>query len=38
MRRYPDAMLLIAGAGPLRAQLEALARELGVADRVRFPG
>jgi teichuronic acid biosynthesis glycosyltransferase TuaC len=38
MRRYPDATLLIAGAGPLRAQLEALARELGVADRVRFLG
>ncbi|WP_454760917.1 glycosyltransferase family 4 protein [Caulobacter segnis] len=38
MRRYPDGLLLIAGSGPLRAELEALARALGVADRVRFLG
>ncbi len=34
----PDVLLLIAGKGPDRAKLEALARELGVADRVRFLG
>ncbi len=38
MRSYPDATLLIAGSGPLRGRLEALARQLGVADRVRFLG
>jgi teichuronic acid biosynthesis glycosyltransferase TuaC len=38
MRHYPDGMLLIAGSGPLRAELEALARVLGLADRVRFLG
>jgi teichuronic acid biosynthesis glycosyltransferase TuaC len=38
MQRHPDAVLLIAGSGPLRGELEALARELGVADRVRFLG
>ncbi len=30
--------LWIAGGGPLRAELQALARELGVAERVRFLG
>jgi len=30
--------LLIAGEGPLRAELEALARSLGVAEQVRFLG
>lgn len=34
----PDCTLLIAGGGPQRSQLEALARQLGVADRVRFVG
>jgi glycosyltransferase involved in cell wall biosynthesis len=34
----PDLQLLILGEGPLRAEYEALARELGVADRVRMPG
>lgn len=34
----PDWRLLIAGSGPLRGQLEALSRRLGVADRVRFLG
>ena len=38
LQRMPDCRLLIAGEGPLRAQLEALARTLGVADRVRFLG
>lgn len=30
--------LVIGGDGPLRGELQALARRLGVADRVRFPG
>lgn len=34
----PGARFAIAGEGPLRAELEALARELGVADRVRLLG
>jgi L-malate glycosyltransferase len=34
----PDVILLLAGDGPLRANLEALASELGIADRVRFLG
>ena len=34
----PPARLMIVGDGPERAGLEALARELGVADRVRFTG
>lgn len=33
-----DCVLLLAGAGPLRAQLEELARSLGIEDRVRFLG
>lgn len=33
-----DALLVIAGEGPLRAELEALAAELGIAMRVRFLG
>ena len=38
LRDLPDRDLLIAGEGPERARLEALARELGVADRVRLLG
>ena len=38
LRALPDATLLIAGEGPLRADLEALAARLGVAARVRFLG
>src|SRR6185312_11131794 len=34
----PDCDLTIAGSGPLRAELEALAQRLGVAARVRFLG
>jgi glycosyltransferase involved in cell wall biosynthesis len=32
------ARLLLVGEGPLREELEALAAELGVADRIRFAG
>ena len=35
---HPDARLVIAGSGPLRTQLEQLARELGIADAVTFTG
>ena len=38
MREVPNARLLIVGDGPLRADLEALAREQGVADRVILVG
>lgn len=37
-RNHPDSELLIAGFGPEREPLEALAAERGVADRVRFLG
>jgi glycosyltransferase involved in cell wall biosynthesis len=36
--RVPALRMLLVGDGPLRASLEALARELGVADRIRFAG
>lgn len=36
--KYRDALLLFAGEGPLRAQLEKDSISLGVADRVRFLG
>lgn len=36
--QVPGAMLVVLGEGPDRASLEALARELGVADRVLMPG
>ncbi len=36
--RGVDFRLTFAGDGPLRGELEGLAKELGVADRVRFPG
>ena len=35
---HPDVVLVIAGDGPERERLAALARELGVADAVRMPG
>jgi len=34
----PDAQLLIVGDGPLRGELEARVRELGLGDRVRLAG
>lgn len=34
----PDVDLLMAGDGPLREELEALARTLGIAERVKFLG
>lgn len=34
----PEAMFVLAGEGPLRAELEARAVELGVGDRVQFLG
>ncbi|HWV56326.1 MAG TPA: glycosyltransferase family 4 protein, partial [Longimicrobiales bacterium] len=36
--QHPDIRYAVIGEGPRRAALEALARELGVADRVRFTG
>lgn len=38
LRRRRDARLLILGDGPLRGDLEALARDLGVADSLWMPG
>jgi glycosyltransferase involved in cell wall biosynthesis len=38
LRSRPGWRLVIAGSGPLRAELLALARRTGVADRVRFLG
>jgi glycosyltransferase involved in cell wall biosynthesis len=34
----PTLFMLLVGDGPLRGELEALAKELGVADKVRFGG
>jgi colanic acid/amylovoran biosynthesis glycosyltransferase len=36
--RYPEATFTIAGEGPLRSELEAQARELGLGDKVSFSG
>ncbi len=36
--RFPDAEILVIGRGSAKADLEALARELGVAARTRFTG
>jgi len=38
IRRAPDAVLLIAGDGPLRKTMEGVARELGIDKRVQFLG
>ena len=35
---HPEVTLIQVGAGPLTASLQGLARELGIADRVRFLG
>lgn len=37
-QNFPTARLTLAGTGPERARLEILARELGLADTVRFSG
>ena len=37
-RSRPDALLVIAGEGPARAHLEALAAQLGIAPNVHFIG
>ena len=36
--RVPGLVMLLAGDGPLRASLEALAAELGITDKLRFAG
>jgi len=36
--RFPDARILVIGRGGAQARLEALARDLGLADRTRFTG
>lgn len=36
--KIPNAILLLAGEGELRAELERLAKDVGVAERVRFLG
>jgi glycosyltransferase involved in cell wall biosynthesis len=38
LERFPRARLVIAGDGPLRSELEALARASGVGDHVQFLG
>lgn len=37
-KQFPNAELLIAGKGPLQPQLEALAMQLGVSEKVHFCG
>ncbi len=37
-RKHPAAQFTIAGEGPLRDELRRIAKELGVAERVRFSG
>jgi glycosyltransferase involved in cell wall biosynthesis len=36
--RFPKATFTIAGEGPLRSELETHARELGIGEKVSFPG
>jgi glycosyltransferase involved in cell wall biosynthesis len=38
LRAHPQTWFLFAGDGPLKAELQALAKDLGVADRCRFLG
>jgi colanic acid/amylovoran biosynthesis glycosyltransferase len=37
-REFPDSTLVIAGEGPLLSDLKDLAKDLGIKDRVTFPG
>lgn len=37
-KRYPESTFVIAGEGPLRPELEARARSLGIGQKVSFPG
>jgi colanic acid/amylovoran biosynthesis glycosyltransferase len=37
-KRYPRSTFVIAGEGPLRGELEAQARGLGIDDKISFPG
>ncbi|MBU1260237.1 MAG: glycosyltransferase family 4 protein [Planctomycetes bacterium] len=37
-RQLPDARLVIIGQGPMKAQLQNMARELGIMDKVEFTG
>src|SRR5438552_19136670 len=37
-RHQPEAYYLIVGDGPARLELETIAREMGIADRVVFTG
>lgn len=38
LERFPDAEFVLVGDGPLRDELESLARNLGVEEHVRFTG
>lgn len=38
LRECPDLVYVVAGAGPLEAELEATSRRLGISERFRFPG
>ncbi|GAB2944883.1 glycosyltransferase family 4 protein [Aquaspirillum soli] len=38
LARYPQAMLLLAGDGPMRRDMEALVQQLGLGQQVRFLG
>ena len=38
MLELPEAILLLAGAGPLKSELETLVAELGLENRIRFLG
>jgi glycosyltransferase involved in cell wall biosynthesis len=37
-RKHPDSVLLLAGEGPMRAQVEAMCAARGICDAVRFLG
>lgn len=38
LERHPEARMTVAGTGPERPKLERIARDLGMAERVRFAG